>query len=98
MCLRTLNKLYRPDIPTLTTSKSLPTTLDNQYVEFTNSDLELDPEQSTVPFLDIQDVVSIRPVPLSGAGIYHKGQLGFGGFIAPRLITKDIAQHFYDWT
>lgn len=30
---------------------------------------------------------------LSGAGIYHKGQNMYGGFVAPKLITYDYSPH-----
>lgn len=85
--------LQRPDIPTRTRSKSVPTTKTNQFVEFGPTDLDADLAQTTVPFLDSQDVVSIPPVALAGAGLYHKGQAGFGGFVAPKLFTYDYSAH-----
>lgn len=85
--------LQRPDVPTRTRSKSIPTTRHNQFIEFGASDVDADLGQTTVPYLDAQDVVSVPPVALSGAGLYHKGQAGFGGFVAPKLITYDYARH-----
>ncbi|XP_017130381.1 uncharacterized protein LOC108148045 isoform X2 [Drosophila elegans] len=72
-------------------SKPLPS--ENHFIEFTNSGFEQDVGQSTVPFIDIQDVFSFPAVPLSGIGLYYKGQDGFGGFLAPKLITYDFTPH-----
>lgn len=55
--------------------------------------MDSDLAQNTVPYLDAQDVTSIPPVALSGAGIYHKGQSYYGGFVAPKLYTYDFAPH-----
>lgn len=30
---------------------------------------------------------------ISGAGLYHRGGRGSGGFIAPKLITYDFSKH-----
>lgn len=68
----------------------------DQFIEFTHSDFDKDAAQSTVPFLDAQSVVSDIHVPLSGAGLYHKGMVGSGGFIAPKIITYDYSQHIDD--
>lgn len=55
--------------------------------------MDKDAAQNTVPFIDIQDVVSNPPVPLSGVGLYHKGQDQYGGFLAPKVITYDFSPH-----
>uniref|UniRef100_T1GH18 Uncharacterized protein n=1 Tax=Megaselia scalaris TaxID=36166 RepID=T1GH18_MEGSC len=85
--------LQRPDISIYSPAKSLPTSKHNQYIKFTYTDMDKDAAQTTVPFIDIQEVVSRPPVPLSGLGIYHKGRNGFGGFLAPKLITYDFTSH-----
>ncbi|RZC38220.1 uncharacterized protein BDFB_003195 [Asbolus verrucosus] len=90
---RTRVRLINPDIPTRSPSPSLPDSKTDQYVEFTNTDLDRDAAQTTVPFFDAQPVESLQPVPLSGAGIFHKGQKNFGGFVAPKLITYDFSKH-----
>ncbi|EDW87293.2 uncharacterized protein LOC6526462 [Drosophila yakuba] len=72
---------------------SIPYPSDNQYIEFTNTGFVQDAAQSTVPFIDIQDVVTEPAVPLSGIGIYYKGRDGYGGFLAPRLTTYDFTQY-----
>ena len=48
--------------------------------------------QTTVPFMDIQPVRPNPAVWLHGVGIYHKGQPGYGGFIAPRVFTNDASE------
>ncbi|XP_017025400.1 uncharacterized protein [Drosophila kikkawai] len=76
---------------TFTSSEPYPSDND-QYVEFTNSGLEEDAAQTTVPLIDIQEVVSEPPFPLSGVGVYYKGSKGHGGYVAPKLITYDFSQ------
>lgn len=89
---RTELHLQNPDVPILSKSSEIDSR-DNQFIRFTHSDVDKDVAQTTVPYLDAQDVVSKVPVPLSGAGIYHKGQKGFGGFIGLKLVTYDFAPH-----
>ncbi|XP_066151749.1 uncharacterized protein [Euwallacea fornicatus] len=85
--------LIHPDVPTRSTSPSIPTSHSDQFIEFTNSDMDRDVAQTTVPFLDAQKVESLEPVPLTGAGIFHKGRNFFGGFIAPKIITFDVSKY-----
>lgn len=82
-----------PDIPTRTISPSIPDSITDQYIEFRETDMDRDASQTTVPFIDAQDVTPSNPVPLTGAGIYHKGQPGFGGFLAPKIFTYDFSKH-----
>ncbi|XP_073830143.1 uncharacterized protein isoform X2 [Musca autumnalis] len=86
-------ELISPDVPIRTKAKSVPDSRHNQYIEFTASDVYKDASQSTVPFIDTQHVISLPPVPLAGVGIYHKGRPGYGGFIAPKLMTYDFTPH-----
>ncbi|KAH8248909.1 hypothetical protein KR032_004232 [Drosophila birchii] len=65
----------------------------DQYVEFTHSGLDEDAAQTTVPLIDIQEVISKPPVPLSGLGVYYRGSKGYGGYVAPKLITYDYGNH-----
>lgn len=85
--------LKNPNIPTRTRAKSLPISKPNTFVKFTHSDISKDAAQTTVPFLDAQDVVNNPPVPLDGIGIFLKGQDGFGGFIAPKIKTFDYGPY-----
>lgn len=89
---RKLLKIANPDVPTRSPLQSKQDSSTNMYLEFSNSDLERDVGQTTIPFFDIQDVISEYPVPLSGIGIYHKGQPNFGGFIAPKIFTYGFSK------
>ncbi|XP_031632297.1 uncharacterized protein LOC116346405 isoform X1 [Contarinia nasturtii] len=90
---RTPIKLKNPDIPILCPSQSEIDSVSNQYIEFTHTDLDRDVGQTTVPYIDAQDVISRVPVALSGAGVYHKGKTNYGGFIGLKLITYDFQPH-----
>ncbi|GAB0095757.1 uncharacterized protein DMENIID0001_111780 [Sergentomyia squamirostris] len=87
--------LQNPDIPTRAKARSQLDSKTNQFIEFTNTAMDADAAQTTVPFLDAQDVVSVPPVPLSGIGIYHKGLPLYGGFVGPKIIVYNMAQHVY---
>ena len=80
-------------MPTRSEAPALPDSKSNQYVNFGPTDFEKDAAQTTIPFLDIQPLTTNPPSPLSGAGIFHKGSDGSGGFIALRVITYDISNH-----
>ncbi|XP_029173505.1 uncharacterized protein LOC114942330 isoform X2 [Nylanderia fulva] len=90
---RTELKLIDPDIPIRDPVQNVPDSEVNQYLNFAPSDRRKDAAQSTVPFLDIQPIIPNPPVPIAGAGIFHKGRKGSGGFAALKLITYDFAPH-----
>lgn len=73
--------------------KSLPDSESNSYIDFTNTDIDADAAQSTVPFIDTQDVICEPKVPLSGIGIYHKGRDHSGGFVGVKVFTYDFSPH-----
>jgi len=79
------------DIPTLTKHPSIPDSVHDQYLEFGPTSRVKDVAQTTVPFIDIQEIRPTPPVWLRGVGVYHKGQPGYGGFIAPRVFSVSIA-------
>lgn len=85
--------MTNPDVPTETKGKSIMNKKKNQYVEFTHTGLDADVAQTTIPYLDAQDVVPVPPMPLIGAGLYHKASSGSGGFIGPRVYTYDVTAH-----
>ncbi|XP_014222967.1 uncharacterized protein LOC106649836 isoform X1 [Trichogramma pretiosum] len=87
---RTELKLEKPDIPTRSLAQAVPDSQSNQYLLFTPTDLNKDAAQSTVPFIDAQPVEPRPAVPISGAGIFHKGRSGYGGFLALKLITYNF--------
>lgn len=86
-------ELQNPDIPTRVQVPSLPDSKKHQYVNFSPSDRVKDAAQNTVPFIDIQPVISDPPVPMAGAGVFHKGRPGSGGYVALKLITYDFTPH-----
>ncbi|XP_076654032.1 chemokine-like protein orion isoform X2 [Halictus rubicundus] len=86
-------ELKNPDIPTRAQLPSLPDSKKHQYVNFSPSDRRMDAAQNTVPFIDIQPVQSDPPVPMAGAGVFHKGRSGSGGYVALKLITYDFTPH-----
>jgi len=67
-------------VPTRSSDSSIPYPSDNQFIEFTNTGFDQDAAQTTVPYIDIQEVVSEPVVPLSGIGVYFKGSDGYAGF------------------
>ncbi|XP_051858673.1 uncharacterized protein LOC127565201 [Drosophila albomicans] len=81
------------DIPTKSRQLSQQLSKDYNYLEFVNTGINQDAAQTTIPFIDIQDVVSKGPVPLAGIGIYYKAVPGYGGFIAPKIIQYDFSSH-----
>lgn len=87
--------LQNPDVPTCLPTKSKLNTTNKQYVKFTNTDIDRDAAQTTVPFFDAQPVTSTLPVPLAGAGIYHKGGKNSGGFIGLKIFTYDFSKHLH---
>ncbi|XP_014242049.1 uncharacterized protein LOC106662462 [Cimex lectularius] len=87
--------MTNPDNPIKNSGVTLPDSVHDQFIEFTNSDLDLDAGQTVVPFIDMQVVTPEPPVPLVGAGIYHKGKKYSGGFIAPKVFTMDYSSHIY---
>ncbi|XP_069695090.1 uncharacterized protein [Periplaneta americana] len=82
-----------PDVPTLTKVGSVIDSRSNQFLLFTHSDIDNDAAQTTVPFLDSQPVAPEPPTLLAGAGIYHKGCPGYGGFIGLKVVTYDFNSH-----
>ncbi|XP_075978224.1 uncharacterized protein LOC142977959 [Anticarsia gemmatalis] len=90
--------LYSPDLPTRGNNKYDIDSSHSQYVEFTHSDYGKDAAQTTVPFIDIQNVVSGKAYENSqnlnsGVGLYHRGRWGTGGFIGIKLFTYDYSSH-----
>ncbi|XP_039437888.2 uncharacterized protein LOC120419287 [Culex pipiens pallens] len=90
---RTELKLDQPNVPLLSPLKSEPNFISNRFIRFRESDRRTDAAQTTVPFFDAQPVAPVKPVPLSGAGLFHKGRPKFGGFVAPKVTTYDFGPH-----
>lgn len=88
-CNRTLS-LKNADVPTLARAPSLPEP-GCVKVTFGPSGFERDRGQTTVPYVDVQEVTATTP--LSGASLYYKGSKGYGGFVALKLRTYNMAEH-----
>lgn len=69
----------------------------NVTVKFTTSGFMKDLGQTTVPFLDTQDVSMSIAVPLSGVGLYYKYRHGFTGYIGIKLKTFTFINHMDDY-
>lgn len=78
-----------PDIPTRTNLKSTEYSETNSFLKFTHTSISKDLGQTTVPFIDSQNVTSEIATPLQGVGLYWRGVKGFGGFVALKIITID---------
>lgn len=85
--------MNNPDIPTEAKGRSAINRKPRQYIEFTHTGVDADAAQTTIPYLDAQDVVPVPPVPLLGVGLYHKAAPESGGFIAPSVFTYDMTSH-----
>ncbi|XP_058127430.1 uncharacterized protein LOC131269123 [Anopheles coustani] len=89
------------DIPTRATGKSVPVSRTGQFLRFGPTGGRADAHQTTIPFMDAQPVYTIRPGPLSGAGLLYKSVPNFGGYIAPKLFSYDFGPHIQtpadDW-
>nr|CAH0106944.1 unnamed protein product [Daphnia galeata] len=79
---RTKLSLLSPDVSTRSRIPSVPDSTSDQFIEFQVSSLEKDVSQNTVPFIEATPVFSQPPTWLTGIGIYHKGQPGYGGYVA----------------
>ena len=49
--------------------------------------------QTTIPYIDSQPVTTSTGTWLSGVGLYHKGHIGFGGFVGVMIKTFDFSRH-----
>lgn len=84
--------IQEPDAPTRTTSIQERVDSENKFVEFEPSDIRKDLAQVTVPYIETVYLEATEPRPLSGLGLYYKGQYGYGGFIAVKLLVFDSGQ------
>ncbi|XP_037049805.1 uncharacterized protein LOC119084060 isoform X2 [Bradysia coprophila] len=90
---RTQIHLDNPDKSDRSLSKSILDITPNSYIDFQPTDIWKDAAQTTVPYIDVELVEPTHPTILSGAGLFYKGQPGYGGFIAPKIVTYDFAPH-----
>lgn len=89
---RTPISVEHADIPTKSDEQSTPMgSDDSNSIKFVPTSWVLDMAQTTVPFIDTILVETPQLEALSGVGIFLKNSVGFGGYVAPRLITQDNA-------
>lgn len=71
---------------------SVPDSKPDSFVDFNFSEEYADAAQSTVPFIDIQEVASEPAMPLVGLGLIHKQSRGSAGFIEPKVFTYNVGE------
>merc|ERR1719445_1372561 len=90
---RTLVPIIMPDIPTKYSGPNSVDTTNDQFIQFDASSAHKDVSQTTVPFIDAQPVAPTPATWLGGAGLYHKGRVGYGGFVGFKVLTYDFSRH-----
>lgn len=87
---RNLIQSEHADVPTRSNVQSKAMgSFDTDAIKFVPTSWVRDVAQSTVPFIDSNLIESPELVALSGVGLFYKFQPGYGGYVAPRLITQD---------
>lgn len=71
---------------------NIPDSVSDSFLEFVPSDERTDAAQSTVPFIDVQEVTPNPSVPLVGVGIIHKGSFTNAGFVEPKVFTLNVGK------
>ena len=71
---RTLVPIIMPDVPTKYPGHNQVDTTTDQYIEFDASSPHKDVSQTTIPFIDAQQVAPRPATWLAGAGLYHKAR------------------------
>lgn len=93
ICFRQKHYLLSRKPPTLSNGDySLPDSKPDTFLDFTFSDEYADAAQSTVPFIDIQEVGSEPAMPLVGLGLIHKQSKGSAGFVEPKVFTYNVGE------
>lgn len=89
---RTPISVEHADIPTKSNEQSIPMgSDDSNSIKFVPTSWVLDMAQTTVPFIDSILIETPQMEALSGVGLFLKSSGGFGGYVAPRLVTQDNA-------
>jgi hypothetical protein len=81
------------DVPTKSPLRSTVDSTTNQFVHFGPTSRRKDAAQTTVPFIDVQEVAPRGLTWLRGVGLYHKGYRGYGGYVGLRVFTWDLYEH-----
>jgi len=90
---RTLVPIIMPDVPTKYSGQNSIDTTTDQFIQFDSSSAHKDVSQTTVPYIDAQPVAPQPATWLAGAGLYHKGRIGYGGFVGFKISTYDFSRH-----
>jgi len=90
---RKLVPMVMPDIPTKWHGQNAVDSSTDQFIQFDSTSAHKDVSQTTVPFIDSQDVAPTPATWLAGAGLYHKGRVGYGGFVGLKVLNYDFARH-----
>jgi len=90
---RTLVPIIMPDIPTKLQGQNVVDTTTDQFIQFDATSAHKDVSQTTIPFIDAQAVAPQPATWLAGAGLYHKGQVGYGGFLGFSVSSYDFSRH-----
>jgi len=90
---RTFVPIIMPDVPTKLQGQNKVDSTTDQYLQFDATSAHKDVSQTTIPFIDAQPVSPKPSTWLSGAGLYHKGQVGFGGFLGLKVSSYDFSRH-----
>lgn len=61
------------------------------FVKFQPTGLREDAGQTTIPYLDIQAIVTEPPAPIGGIGIYYKHIQNYGGFVGLKMLSADLS-------
>lgn len=90
---RTFLPIIMPDIPTKLRGRNEILSSTDQFIQFDSTSAYKDVGQTTIPFIDGQTVSPTPGTWLSGAGLYHKGQVGYGGFLGLSVASYDFSRH-----
>jgi hypothetical protein len=90
---RTRLPIVIPNVPTRLAGRNKVDGSHDMYLYFDTSSALKDVGQTTVPYLDAQPVSPQPATWLAGAGLYHKGRIGYGGFIGISVETYDFSRH-----
>jgi len=90
---RTFLPIIMPDVPTKLGSQNEVLSTTDQFIQFDATSAYKDVSQTTIPFIDGQPVSPKPGTWLSGAGLYHKGHVGYGGFLGLSVASYDFSRH-----
>lgn len=90
---RTKVSIVSPDVPTKYKGRNAIDSVNNQFVSFDSTTASKDVAQTTIPYIDSQNVAPNSGVWITGIGLYHKGHIGYGGYVGFVVKTFDFSTH-----